>query len=335
MIVAVMLTTGRTVGAEQEVLSSIDSAGTRSIIVRAESDAGVTSDVLDRMGGVSGVEWAAAFSSAIDATNVAVRDGARVPVRYAYGDDLHALGIPDVPVLPETMAYASPSAMELFGLPDRAGGIALTSGEEFGVGGLIQTPDFLKEFEPLVILAEPTTNGMESVNIVVVVAESPEMVAPVADAVLSVLAATDPSKVSVETSEALAQLRALVQSQLSGFSRGLVLALLAVTSALIAILLYGLVMLRRKDYGRRRALGATRGLIVQLLITQTALLAVIGVVVGLTTSIGILVVTADPLPGPSFMSALGILAVTTACVAALVPATLASRREPIHELRVP
>ncbi len=203
------------------------------------------------------------------------------------------------------------------------------------MGGLIQTPDFLKEFEPLVILAEPTTNGMESVNIVVVVAESPEMVAPVADAVLSVLAATDPSKVSVETSEALAQLRALVQSQLSGFSRGLVLALLAVTSALIAILLYGLVMLRRKDYGRRRALGATRGLIVQLLITQTALLAVIGVVVGLTTSIGILVVTADPLPGPSFMSALGILAVTTACVAALVPATLASRREPIHELRVP
>ena len=35
MILAVMLTTGRTVGAEQEVLGSIDSAGTRSITIRA------------------------------------------------------------------------------------------------------------------------------------------------------------------------------------------------------------------------------------------------------------------------------------------------------------
>ena len=44
MCATVLLTTGRTVGAEQAVISSIDSAGTRSIIVRAETSREVGGD---------------------------------------------------------------------------------------------------------------------------------------------------------------------------------------------------------------------------------------------------------------------------------------------------
>lgn len=335
MIVAVMLTTGRTVGAEQRVLGSIDSAGTRSIVVRAETDAGITTDVLKRVNGIEGIEWAAALSSATDATNIAIPDGPRTPLRYAYGDQLSYLRIPATPVLPGELAYGSPAAMDRLGLTDRAGGIVLTTGEDYGVGGQLQTPDFLLQFEPLLIVPETQPTGAEPVNILVVIAETPDLVAPVSDAVLSVLAATDPTKVTVETSEALAQLRAIVQSQLGSFSRGLVIALLALTSALVAILLYGLVMLRRKDYGRRRALGATRGLIIALLVTQTAILAVAGVGLGLAVATVTLMIGGEPLPSLAFDTSLAILAIATACVAALLPAVLASRREPIKELRVP
>ena len=73
MVLAVMLTTGRTVGAEQQVLGSLDEMGTRSIVIRAESGAGVTNRVLDRIDVVDGIEWAAAFTSTTDATRRAAR----------------------------------------------------------------------------------------------------------------------------------------------------------------------------------------------------------------------------------------------------------------------
>lgn len=335
MVVAVMLTTGRTVGSEQQVLGTIDSAGTRSITVRAEAGSGITSDVLDRIANIQGIEWAGAFSVAMDATNSLVRDGSRVPVRLAYGDDLSRLGIPsDVP-LPGELAYASPIASTQLGLPDVAGGVSLLTGATYGVAGSVTTPDFLSGFEPLVIVPEPNATGAEPIGVIVVVAETPELVAPVAESVVSVLGSLDATKVSVQTSEALAQLRALIQDQLGSFSRGLVLALLALTGALVAVLLYGLVMMRRKDFGRRRALGATRGLIVALLLTQTAVLAIAGAALGLVGSTVALMVSGDPLPGAAFTAALGILAVAAATIAALLPALIASRREPIRELRVP
>lgn len=335
MIVTVMLTTGRTVGAEQNVLGSIDSAGTRSIVVRAETGAGITADVMDRIAGVEGIEWAAAFSSAIDATNTRIPDGTRVPARYAYGPHLQRLGIPGVSPIPGGLAYASAAALDQLGLIDTAGGIILTTGAGYGVAGRLDTPDFLTGFEPLILIPQPAATGSEPVNVLLVIASRPDLVAPVADAVVSVLAPQDPTKITVQTSEALAQLRALIQGQLGSFSRGLVLIMLAVTGMLVAVILYGLVMMRRKDFGRRRALGATRALIVGLLLTQTALLAALGVAAGTVIAVIVLLAASDPLPGTIFFCATGILAMATATIAALIPAVIAARREPIKELRVP
>jgi len=335
MVMTVMLTTGKTVGAEQRVLSSIDSAGTRSILIRAEAEAALTSDVLDRISGISGIEWAGAFSSAVDSTNAALSDGTRVPVRYAYGSHLEYLGIPTTASLAEGSAYGSPRALEQLGLVDIAGGITLTTGSSYAVLGSLTTPDFLDDLEPLILVTQPATTGAEPINLLVVIAEEPQLVGPVSTAVLSVLAADDPTKVTVRTSEELAQLRSLIQGQLGSFSRGLVIVMVAVTGTLVAVLLYALVMMRRKDFGRRRALGATRGLIIALILTQTAGLAIMGVVLGTTLASIVLMIGNDPLPGPQFSAALGVLALATAIAAAVIPALAAARREPIRELRVP
>ncbi|WP_460802801.1 ABC transporter permease [Microbacterium sp. GXF6406] len=335
MILAVMLTTGRTVGAEEQVLGSIDSAGTRSITIRAEDGAGVNSAVLDRIRDITGIEWAGAFSSAIDATNSSVVEGTRVPVRYAYSDNFDHLDVPAQSPVPGGLAYASAASLDLLGLPDIAGSITLTTGASYAVAGQIITPEYLAKFEPLVLIPQPMATGTERVDLLVVVAERPDLVAPVSAAVMSVLGADDPTKVTVQTSEALAQLRSVIQGQLGGFSRNLVIVIIALTGALLAILLYGLVMMRRKDFGRRRALGATRSLIVTLLLAQTAALTTVGILLGMTTAIIILISTDDPLPSADFIVALAVLTLTATLIAALIPALIASRREPIRELRVP
>lgn len=333
MVLTVMMTTGRTVAAEQEVLASIDDAGTRAIEIRAEDAAGVTSAVLDRIGNIEGIEWAAAFSSAIDATNTLIPSGTRVPVRYVYSDHLDRLGITAVPNL-GTTAYVSQAALDQYGLPDIGGSVTLTTGDTATIGGRIAIPDYLSGFEPVTLIPSDR-EASTTVNTILVIAESPNLVAPLADAVLSVLAADDPTKVTVQTSETLAQLRALIQSQLGSSSRTLVLALLAVASVLVGVILYGLVMMRRRDFGRRRALGATRSHIIALLLMQTAFLALAGIVLGIIASTGVSLALRDPLPGFEFTLALAILAIGAALGAALIPAIAASRRDPLRELRVP
>lgn len=335
MIVAIMLTTGRTVGAEQQVLASIDSAGTRTIMIRAEAEAGLTSDVLDRISAIDGIEWAGGFSTAVDATNSRITDGTRTPVRFFYGTHLERLGVPHESPVPGELAWASDAALAMLGMPDASGGVTLTRGDSYGVAGRLDVPDFLHPLEPLVLVPQAAPAGTEPLGILLVIARTPELVPAVSDAVMSVIAADDPTKITAQTSEALATLRSLVEGQLSTFSRALVLALLSVTAGLLAILLFGLVMLRRKDFGRRRALGATRSLIFSLILTQTALLATIGVLIGLAASIVLLIASDDPLPGMTFSVALSVLTLATALLAAAVPAAVASRREPIRELRVP
>lgn len=334
-VLTVMLTSGRTIGAEQQVLATIDTAGTRTLHVRAEPDAGLTSDVLGRIAHIHGIEWAAAFSAPVDVTNTAIPDGTRVPTRLAYGSHLERLGIPRLSPLPGALAYASPAALDLLGLADVAGSITTTTGASYDVAGQIVPPDFLRDFEPYAFVPQPAAAGSEAISVLVVIAESPALVGPVSDAVLSVLAVEDPTKVKIHTSEELAQLRLLVQGQLANLSRGLVLVTLGTTAILVAVILFGLVTMRRKDFGRRRALGATRGLIVALLLTQTAVLTLVGIVIGMLVSTIVLISGGDPLPGSSFGAAISVLTLATATGAALLPAVFASTRDPIRELRVP
>lgn len=334
MCASVLLTTGRTVGAEQAVLGSLDSAGTRSIVIRADADAGLDAGVLDRIRNIAGIEWVGAFGPALDAQNAAFSGGLKVPIRFAWGDQLETLGISSMQALEDKSAWASPTALDQLGMPTPAGGIVSDAGAEYAITGSILTPDYLQFLEPLVIVPQRDSR-LVPVGVLVVIADRPDMVAPVSEAVQSVLAVTDGSKVTLATSESLATIRALVQGQLGSFGRNLVVVIFALTAVLVAAILYGLVMLRRKDFGRRRALGASRGLIVLLLLAQTAVLAVIGAILGSVGAAIGLVAAGDPLPGLPFFTAVGMLAVGVGVIAALLPAFSAAQRDPLRELRVP
>ncbi len=334
MCATVLLTTGRTVGAEQAVLGSIDSAGTRSIVVRADPAAGLDTSVLQRLANLDGIEWAGAFGAATDVQNAAFPGGTRVPVRLVWGDHLEAVGIPAVQPVQNRTAWASTKALEQLGMPDAVGGVTLTGGGDYAIAGRITVPDYLQFLEPVVMIPQ-TTDTPGTVSVLVVIAERPDLVAPVSRAVQSVLAVNDITKVTLSTSESLATLRGLVEGQLGSFGRNLVIIIFALTAVLVAAILYGLVMLRRKDFGRRRALGASQTLIVTLLLTQIAALSGIGAIIGCAAAAIGLAATGDPLPGPDFFAGVALLAVTVGIVAALLPALAAARRDPLKELRVP
>lgn len=331
---AVLLTTGRSVGAEQDVLASIDSSGTRSIVVRAEPAAGVDSSVLTRIEDVRGIEWVAAFGPATDVTNEALPSGLNVPARRIYAADPTKAGLPGRSEPDGSSAWVSAKARDALGMVDAAGSVVDGDGRAMVVRGDLRPPENLSFLEPLVVSPAPIEET-GAVSVIVVVATRPELVAPLSKVVSSVIAPDDPSGVTVTTSESLATLRALVQGQLGAFGRELALLVFAVTGLLTSVILYGLVMMRRKDFGRRRALGATRGLIVALLLAQMVIVSVIGAVLGTGVATAVLIAGHVPIPGPAFILSVVVLAVFVGVVSALVPAVAASRRDPLRELRVP
>jgi len=336
MCATVLLTTGRTVGAEQDVMSSIDSAGTRSIIFRADGDSGLNTNVLNRIAHLDGIEWAAAFGPAVDVQNVALPGATKVPLRSIWASSFEGLGVPETIAIPGRTAWASPTALRKLGMRDGFGGAISTTGTDFAIADKLAVPEYLQFLEPLVIAPqESSTSAPEPVSVLVVIAARPDLVTPVARATQSLLAVDDSTKVKISTSEDLATLRGLVEGKLSSYGRNLVIVIFALTAALVAAILYGLVIMRRKDFGRRRALGASQVLIVGLLLTQTGALSLLGGVLGSTAAAFGLAATGDPLPAFSFFVAIVLLAISVGVTAALVPALAAARRDPLRELRVP
>lgn len=330
MCLAVVLTTGRAVGAQQAVLDTLDSAGTRSIVVRAAPEAGLDSSVVERISTLAGVEWVGAFGPGIDVRNAAVEGGAPVALRRLWSPDPAAVGGAGQP----GAAWASPAALEVLGMPEGSGAAVDAVGSSVVVTGSGTTFAGLEPLEPLLFIPADASD-VGAVSYLVVVAERPGLVAPLSDILMAMLDVADPSGIEVQTSEQLARLRGLVDGQLGTFGRTLTLSIFALMGLLVAAVLAGLVLLRRKDFGRRRALGATRGLIVALLLTQTAVLAVIGALVGVGAALIVLGVGGDPLPGVGYAAGVATIAVATAVIAALIPAVVAARRDPLTELRVP
>ncbi|MFC8596884.1 FtsX-like permease family protein [Isoptericola sp. NPDC057191] len=345
MCAAVLLTQGRAVGAREAVADTLDSAGSRTIVVYADPRAGVTTDVIGRIAPIDQVAWFGVFGQAADVTATAVPGGLKVPARAVYrtsdapsGHDGEGhdgeLGVPPTTPLPGQDAYASAQAMDRLGLVAGFGSVSAVDGGSLGVVGTLDTPAQLAFMEPLILVPTAAT-GDEPVGAVVLVAKTAQDVPVLADTVVSVLGVRDPESITVTTSRQLAELQAIVGDTLGTFGSTLVVGVLVLTALLVGSLLFGLVMMRRKDFGRRRALGASQPLLVALLLVQVAILAAMGAVVGTTAAGAVLIVSQDPVAPPRFVLAVALLAVVTAVVGGIAPAVAAARRDPLHEMRVP
>ena len=335
MCAAVILTTGRSVAAQESVLATLDAAGTESIIVRSDPESGITTEVVSRLRSLDDVRWFAVLGSAHDVENQAL-PGSRVTARQVFGSSVAALGMRPAEPQRGPIAFASANALEALRMLDASGAVReAESGRELNIAGEFRTPSFLRDFDPLVLEPAAVPTDPAPVTLIVVVARSASMVSPVSHAVEAVLGASDGSKVKVQTGVQLAQLRSRVDIQLRESGRSLAFTIFIVTGLLVVTIQYGLTLLRRKDFGRRRALGASKSLVIALLLTQMGLLSLVGTALGAVAALAALAAVREPVPSVQFVFAVALMAVGICLVSAAGPAIVASRSDPLRELRIP
>lgn len=329
----IVSTTGQTVAAERDVLGRIDDAGTRTIVVEDTNGAAAfDGSVVARVAALDGVEWAVGFGPAADVRPAGVEGAAAVAIRPYFGR---------LPDLVETSrwdqtpgtALVGVDAIALLGFETAAGPVDRT-----GDGGPVGVVGWLRADPPLdflnrALLTVPDPD--QPVIRVVALATAAQRVPAVAAAIAAVADPADPTSMSIQTSDTLVQVRAAVQGELGAYGRNLITLVLAAGLVLTALNVYGAVTTRRRDFGRRRALGASRLDIIALVTTQTIATALLGA--GAGAAIGTLIVdrTLGTTPQPAFVVAIAALATLATALAALLPATIAAYRDPVRILRVP
>ena len=118
------------------------------------------------------------------------------------------------------------------------------------------------------------------------------------------------------------------------FGRTLLLGVLGGGALLVAIVTLADVLVRRKDLGRRRALGATRGAILFLVVLRTLAPALLGAALGVAAGLYATSRLGAMPPWP-FTLGTATLALLAASVAAIPPALYAATRDPVRVLRTP
>ncbi|MGO2748683.1 MAG: FtsX-like permease family protein [Pseudoclavibacter sp.] len=334
MCVAIVLTSGRVVGSQRDVLESVDSVGTRAVVVRGAQGSGLDTAALARIAQLDGVEWIGGFSSPTDATDGALNSGARVSVRTLFTDSPSAAGIKTLGATEGV--HLSGASVELLGLDGATGYLVEPdSGLTHSVVGVFDPPPHLEYLDPVAIAPRSLPSESVELALLVIVARQPTQVGQITEALQPLLGVADASKIQISGSEELANLRATLESQLGAFGRTSVIGVTTLAVFLVFLIQQSLVVMRRKDFGRRRALGARRSMIVQLLILQTSLTSIVGAGSGSLLAWFILSVFRSPQPPLLFFFTVAVLATCIGGVASVVPAVLASVRDPIRELRVP
>lgn len=327
-----LATTGRSVGAERAVLARIDDAGTSLItVIDSGGDAGIDVTAIDRLQSLGNVEWAVGIGPVDDVRPIGLSGADAVPARHVAGGspELELSRAPgDQPV-----ALVDAAAMTALGYTAPAGAVQNAEGEQVPLAGVFSAGPTLATLRSGVLLVHSDWEG--PLRSIVIQVDRPENVLSTADAVRSVLASANPESVRIDVAADLALVRSAVQGELGGYGRAIVLQALVAGLALAAATIYGGINGRRRDFGRRRALGASRRQLVGVVVAQTLTGALPGTILGAVVGSGVAWRLAGTWPGWAFPSAIAVLTLIAVSLAALIPAAAAALRDPVQALRVP
>lgn len=336
VVITTLATAGRTVAAERSVLATIDDEFVTTItVIDDQGTAALDADYLRSVQGLNTVDWVVALGEIEDVRPLGLPGADAIASRRMLGSspalqtrsDLHVLAR-DVTLTP--VAVVGPGAQQQLGFKGPAGTVATFRGVQIPVVGPVAPADPLRGLGGQVLIVDPEFDG--PLRRLIIQVESPEQVEATAR-VVQQLAPNGDARVVV--ADELVRIRAAIQGELGGAGRSTVLQTMAAMLALVALVLYAFLHARRKDFGRRRALGATRVQLVVIVCSQVAFAAVPGALLGAAGgSLAIYWLTGATV-GVAYPVAIAVLAVLTALVAALPPAFVAAHRDPVAALRTP
>lgn len=329
-----LATAGRSAATEADVVDSIDRAGSRLVVVTStDADDRPDAAFVARVAALVDVEWAVGVGPAIDVRNAAVDAALAVPARALYGEppaDLH-LRTGRWPAQGEVVV--STAVAPRLGLTAAAGTLTSTATDaSWDVVGTFDATDGLTDLDRVVLIG-PEPN--QDVGVLYAVVTTPEAVTPVAGLVRNLAQVEDTTTLTVSTADALVALIDVVSGQLGAVSRQQAAGAMAAGLVFTAVTLYASIGARRRDFGRRRALGASRSALVVIVVGQALWPAVLGVVAGITAGLATVVTLTGGLPPATFTAAVAVLTVLSAVVASVPAALLAALRDPVRILRVP
>jgi len=325
-----LVTVGRTEAAQVQIAERLEAAGSRHLRITDVNSIGfMTPSVVATAGGFDSVQVAIGIGSPIDVAPAHLgMGGTKVTAWPLVGDLGGAVDLVQGRWPQAGEAIVSATAQQMLGLDHPVGVVEDRSGSQFAVVGSYAAESPFEQFAEGVIIVDDRV-AVRSLDIITTTAATAP---PTQVAVLALLARPDPSDLNVESPETLAQIQASVTSDVGNYGRGLLLLVLAGGSALVAVVALADVLLRRKDLGRRRALGATRALLVVLVVARTGLAGLGGALLATGITSAAMSRTGD-IPALDFTAGTVILAVLTAAVAAVPPAILAAFQDPVRVLR--
>lgn len=341
----ILATTGQSAASEQRVISRIDGAGTRLIAVSDDGGrAGMQADGVAVVAGLSDVSWAFGLGAVTDVQNARLPTDERgIAARALYGEWPPEL-LPVQGRLPRAPgeALAGRDAVAALHLADGAGtvqarpafGTAAPGTPGTPVVGVFEASGPLGSLNNSVLIAAEPAPG-DPLRYVYVMAEGVGAVEQLGEAITAALPAVQQAGMTVETPEGALALRSVIAGEIGAGSRQTMALVLAVGLAIVTVTMLGAVSAKRRDFGRRRALGATRSALVVLVLVQTAVAAVAGIALGVAAGLVMVDRVSGTLPSSAFV--LGVVGLTglVALIGAVPPALAAAYRDPLRILRVP
>lgn len=332
----VILTAGRGEGAQAQILAQIESAEIRSVTLHDNSGAlELDTTWIAELEQYDIIEAVTGIGRTADVTISANEAATKVSASDIYATGLDQLETPFQGPGSPTSALATQGALTALGF-HRGVGVAriVPDGEDVVVLGQINLPSSLAHLQDSVIIPH-SAEEVAPLQSVVVTAKHVEDVPLTLKVISTYLTGFAPEDYNLESSANLVKVRGAVKGELTKNNYISVLFSLATAVAVSMTVVWAVVLLKRRDFGRRRALGASKKLIVSLVMGQTLLIATFASIFG--TSIGLVWLTATGAPTPTvrFSSALIIAMTVLSTLSSAPPALWAGNRDPLTELRVP
>jgi putative ABC transport system permease protein len=314
------------------VQASLETAGARVLIVRDLSDLGfVNIRTLTEVKNLSSVDSAIGLGLIFDSTNGRIgRGGIYVSTWPVYGDLSDAVLLFEGRWPAPGEALVSASAQTRLGLAEPVG--FLSAGiEQYPIVGQYECLDGFQDLCTGAMINANTHNKAKELRVII---SSISAATVTQTAVLSILAPSQTSGVSVQSPQGLADLSQLVTAQLQDYSRTIFFLAFGSGGLFVGAVVLADVLLHQRDLGRRRTLGISRMDLTALITVRAGIPASLGAVLGCLVTIAV-TSSSDYTPGADFVLAVGFLSILVACLAAISPALYAAHVDPVRVMRTP